>query len=431
MKTKILLLTMFAANLLFAQKTEKCATMTQYHKHVANNPQLIEKRKEIETFTQNWIRSQNSQKRGTRNVVTIPVVVHVIHAGEPIGTGTNISDAQIYSQIDILNEDFRLLNADSLDSNHPFWVDAADSEIEFCLAQQDEDGFATNGINRVDGLAEFGYDSWWNQEEVDTLVKPATQWDPLSYLNIWVVAFDPNGDAADLLGYANFPDEHGFDHDGVVIRYEAFGDEGTAGTGNFTGNNLGRTATHEIGHYFNLRHIWGDTICGDDFVADTPPQEFEEGNSGCPTFPHNAFNTCGSDANGEMYMNYMDYVDDDCMNMFTFGQADRMDAAIFGPRASLLSSVACQTPVSVKENKHKTTFRIYPNPTENIFNIQFNNTVEAAHIKLVDMAGKVVMSKSVNNTADVSVNVSSLAPGMYFVKAETSNNLITSKIFVK
>jgi hypothetical protein len=217
MKTKILLLTMFAANLLFAQKTEKCATMTQYHKHVANNPQLIEKRKEIETFTQNWIRSQNSQKRGTRNVVTIPVVVHVIHAGEPIGTGTNISDAQIYSQIDILNEDFRLLNADSLDSNHPFWVDAADSEIEFCLAQQDEDGFATNGINRVDGLAEFGYDSWWNQEEVDTLVKPATQWDPLSYLNIWVVAFDPNGDAADLLGYANFPDEHGFDHDGVVI----------------------------------------------------------------------------------------------------------------------------------------------------------------------------------------------------------------------
>lgn len=420
---------MLSATLLYAQKAEKCQTMTQYHKHVVKNSQLIEKRKEIELFTKNWANAENSQKRNARNIITIPVVVHVIHAGEAVGTGTNISDAQVYSQIDILNEDFRLLNADSLEIGHPFWVDAADSQIEFCLAQRDDGGFPTNGINRINGLAEFGYESWWDIDEFDTEVKPFTQWNPLSYLNIWVMSFDPDGDEATTLGYATFPDEHGLENDGIVVRYEAFGDEGAAGTGGFDANHLGRTVTHEVGHYFNLLHIWGDDACGNDLVADTPPQEAE--NIGCPIFPYNNFNSCGSDENGEMHMNYMDYSDDGCMNMFTLGQADRMNAALFGPRESLLNSVACQTSVSVKEKNNKTALRVFPNPADDKFIIQFNMHIESANIKLVDMAGKTVIHKSINNASEWSLDVSTFESGMYFLKTEINNNTITTKVLVK
>jgi hypothetical protein len=243
------------------------------------------------------------------------------------------------------------------------------------------------------------------------------------------VAFDPNGDAASLLGYATLPDEHGLENDGVVIRYEAFGNIGSAGSGDFSGNNLGRTATHEIGHYFNLFHIWGDDDCGDDLVDDTPPQETD--NSGCPLFPHNDFNICGSDENGEMYMNYMDYVDDGCMNMFTFDQSDRMDAALFGPRASLLNSTACESFVSVKEVDNKLALRAYPNPADDRFVIQFNKHIETANIKLVDMAGKTLITKSINNAAELSLDVSTFDSGMYFLKTETNNNIVTTKVFIK
>jgi hypothetical protein len=177
-----------------------------------------------------------------------------------------------------------------------------------------------------------------------------------------------------------------------------------------------------------LFHIWGDDICGDDFVDDTPPQLDE--NEGCPFFPHNDFNACGSDENGEMYMNYMDYVDDDCMNMFTVEQAVRMDAALFGPRASLLNSVACQTSLSVKNENFKTALKIYPNPVENILNVQFNKIVETGNIKLVDMAGKVVMNNTVDNSNIVTLDVSTLGSGIYFLKTET-NNIVTTKKFIK
>jgi hypothetical protein len=301
--------------------------------------------------------------------------------------------------------------------------------IEFCLAQRDDDGFPTNGINRVNGLDEFGYESWWDTDEFDTEVKPFTQWDPLSYLNIWVMAFDPNGDDASTLGYATFLDEHGLENDGVVIRYEAFGNVGSAGSGDFSGNNLGRTATHEIGHYFNLYHIWGDDFCGDDFVDDTPPQEAD--NFGCPNFPNNDFNSCGSDEFGEMYMNYMDYVDDECMNMFTFDQSERIDAALFGPRESLLNSIACESFVSVKEGNDKLILRVYPNPADDKFFIQFNKYIESANIKLVDMAGKTLITKSISNVTEWSIDISAFDGGMYFLKTETNNNIITTKVFVK
>jgi len=420
MKTLIaLILTVACIQSTWAQ--EKCGTMESYYNRVAKNPSILEKHKQIETFTADWIR-KSANKSGQRSILTIPVIVHVIHAGEGVGTGSNISDAQIYSQIDVLNLDFRRLNEDSLETSHPFWVNAADSEIEFCLAMQDEEGEPTDGIDRIDGLDEFGYESWWDTEEFDTIVKPYTQWDPNSYLNIWVMAFDSTGPDESTLGYATFPDEHGAENDGVVIRYDAFG---TIEAVEYP-TDLGRTATHEVGHYFNLSHIWGDDNCGDDFVADTPPQE--DKHDGCPTFPDNDFNSCGSDENGEMFMNYMDYSDDECLVMFTFDQADRMYAAISGPRASLLSSTACQVPTAAIENSGNLSISLYPNPVSNMLTVQ--NNVSDLKFRVYNSLGVLISEGFQANDSPLHIDATELLNGCYFLHLESKQNSIVRNFIV-
>ncbi len=412
-----IILTIACTQMSWAQ--EKCGTMKRYYDRVAKDPSLAEKHKQIETFTANWIR--NSANKSSRVVITIPVVVHVIHAGEAVGTDANISDAQIYSQIDVLNLDFRRLNEDSLETNHPFWVNAADCEIEFCLAQQDEDGFPTDGIERIDGLSEFGSDVW-SGPVFDSIVKPDTQWDPDSYLNIWTVDFDPNSDDSTTLGYATFPDEHGAANDGVVIGYLYFGTTGDVESP----NDLGRTSTHEVGHYFNLFHIWGDDNCGDDQVADTPPQEAEHG--GCPTFPDNPNNSCGSDANGEMYMNYMDYSDDDCLVMFTFGQSDRMYAAISGPRASLLNSVGCQAPTGINENIKSLSVSLYPNPVSDVLAVKYN--FNDVRFRVYNSLGVLISEGFQTNAASLKIDASKLSDGCYLLQLESEGSSIVKKFTV-
>lgn len=245
------------------------------------------------------------------NVITIPVIVHVIHNGEPVGTGANISQAQIQSQIDVLNEDFRRTGAGS--NNHPA---GADTEIQFAMALVDPQGnlLSQPGIHRVNGNR-----SSWEHDDIQSILKPNTVWDPNRYLNIWTVQF--GGSSQGLLGYAQFPSLstlQGFDQnegpastDGVVIRWQSFGRVGNVQAP----YNRGRTATHEIGHWLGLRHIWGDGGCSvDDFCADTP-------NSGQPNYNCVAVTSCGS---ADMIENYMDYSQDVCMNIFTNCQKGRM-----------------------------------------------------------------------------------------------------------
>jgi hypothetical protein len=250
-----------------------------------------------------------------RKLITIPVVVHVVwHTDEE-----NISDEQVQSQIDALNRDYRLKN-DDRSSVPDVWTSlVTDPNIEFELAGTDPGGSATNGITRT----RTDRDAFTTDDGIKRAsTGGADGWPSDRYLNLWTCNL-----SGGLLGYAQFPGGPA-ETDGVVILSTAFGTTGTA-TAPF---NLGRTATHEVGHWLDLRHIWGDrNDCkGDDRVGDTPEQEGP--NYGTPDFPHV---TCQNGPNGDMFMNYMDYVDDAAMVMFTSGQVARMNATLGGPRSSL------------------------------------------------------------------------------------------------
>lgn len=317
------LLLLFAVLFAFsAQAQRKCATMEVHERLLNEDPNYHRHLEEIETFTERFIASGNYNK--STNIITIPVVVHVVY----YNSTQNISDAQIQSQIDVLNADFRNLNSDKNNRPSLFAGLAADIQIEFCLAKRTPTGAATNGIIRKQTTV--------NGFSTDDKVKYSSTggsdaWDRNKYLNLWVCAL-----TGGVLGYAQFPGGAAAT-DGVVIDYRYFGTIGTA-TAPF---NKGRTATHEVGHWLNLRHIWGDANCGNDFVSDTPTQQ--AANYGCPSFPKPS---CGNTS--DMFMNYMDYVDDACMNMFTSGQSSRMRAlfATGGARVSLLTSDGCTPPSS-------------------------------------------------------------------------------------
>jgi hypothetical protein len=327
MKRKIA--TLFSALILMgsAYSQRNCGTNEYQQNLELNDPSIIRNREEIEEFTRTFIANYSE---GERVNVTIPVVVHIVWNT----TTENISDAQIQSQLTVLNNDFRRLNADVANTPSAFSSLTADANINFCLATTDPNGNATNGIVRVQtAVTAFGT----NDQVKSSSTGGSNAWDRNRYLNIWVC--DISGG---ILGYAQFPGGTA-STDGVVIDYQYFGTTGTA-TAPF---NKGRTGTHEVGHWLNLYHIWGDdgTGCtGSDLVSDTPNQGSE--NYGCPVFPKVS---CSNGPNGDMFMNYMDYTDDACMFMFSTGQAARMQALFStgGARASLLTSNGCGTPTPV------------------------------------------------------------------------------------
>ncbi|MEM7041014.1 MAG: zinc metalloprotease, partial [Bacteroidota bacterium] len=221
-------------------------------------------------------------------------------------------------------EDFRRNNADRQNTPSAFTGVAADSEIEFCLATTDPNGNPTNGITRT-----FTNSTSFSANDAMKFQSSGGKdaWPTGQYLNMWVCNL-----GGGLLGYAQFPGSGSASTDGVVVGYNYFGNTGAVSAP----FNKGRTTTHEVGHWLNLRHIWGDANCGNDFVSDTPTQQSD--NSGCPNHP---LPSCGN--SGDMFMNYMDYTNDACMNLFTEGQKDRMRAVV-GPggfRSSLLSSLGC------------------------------------------------------------------------------------------
>jgi len=328
---------------------ERCAT-DEYNKILLmNHPNMMgsktfEKNLSKQIQLNRLSRSGVSASSSRRAPYVIPIVVHVIHNGEAIGVGANISDAHVLSQIQVLNEDFRrMLNTNGY-NEHP---DGADVNVEFCLAQQTPDGCVTNGINRIDMSATS---TTWSGPDgnTDTVLKPATFWDASKYLNVWSVNFESSG----LLGFAQFPGGPA-NTDGVVVGYQYFGsndDPNVTISGNF---NLGRTLTHEVGHYLGLYHTFQGGCAeagGGDLCADTPAVASSSsnsdicntGNDSCPT----PINT------PDMVENYMDYSQDSCMNVFTNDQKARVIATLTGSanRPTNLNSNVCTPLASVNDD---------------------------------------------------------------------------------
>ncbi|MPS75151.1 MAG: zinc metalloprotease [Chryseobacterium sp.] len=258
----------------------------------------------IEAGIQNFISSDKVLSDGT---VDIPVVVNVIYKT----SAENISDARIAEQIAILNADFGGTNTDASKIPTEFaGVKAGDTKVRFHLIKT---------VRKSTTKTKWGTNDAMKKSSSGGI--DATS--PANYFNLWIV-----GNMGGILGYATFPESAGLWNDGVVIAAPYFGK-----TGATSPYNLGRTATHEVGHYLNLRHIWGDANCGNDLVADTPTQT--GANYGKPTYP--LYNTCSGTSRSVMFMNYMDYVDDAAMFMFSAGQKTRTQAVLAssGARAGL------------------------------------------------------------------------------------------------
>ncbi len=264
------------------------------------------------------------------SVVTIPVVVHIVF-NTP---AENISDEQVYSQLEVLNEDFRMLNTDygiTVPNEFvPFQPLAADAQIQFCLASVDPAGNPTSGITRR--ATTHGPFNYPTTDMMFGASGGTDVWNTTQYLNLYVC--DISGT---IIGYAPYPLTAPASTDAVVIDVNTFGKNGTAGFP----FDLGRTATHEIGHWLNLVHIFADdnppTCTDSDGVADTPNQL--DANGGCPGVTV----SCGNGPNGDMSMNYMDYTDDRCMYMFSAGQKARMLASFMpgSGRDALATSPGC------------------------------------------------------------------------------------------
>jgi Pregnancy-associated plasma protein-A/Secretion system C-terminal sorting domain/Fibronectin type III domain/Bacterial pre-peptidase C-terminal domain len=323
MKQALLVVFAFVATLQLAAQERSCGTMKVLAEKKHQDTHIITRMNAIEDHTRHFSPNQFT----TRGTITLPIVIHVLHR---VGV-ENISDAQIFSQIAVLNKDFRAQNPDKSLVAAPFKDFIADAGIEFCLAKRDPSGNATTGIHRKN----TDRTSWGTSDDMKKAsLGGADPWNTAEYINIWVCNI-----GGGALGFSQLP---GIDPltDGLVIDYRYFGTAGTV----HVPFDRGRTVTHELGHFFNLRHIWGDAECGDDYVADTP--QHSAPHFGFPTFP--LYSTCAGNPL-KLTNNFMDYVNDNCMVMFTTGQKNRMLATLApnGPRASLVTSKGCLPPTNV------------------------------------------------------------------------------------
>jgi len=298
-----------------AARRRMCGAMEAHMRLLEIDPGMRERRAEIHALTSRLIADGASSRRMRGAPITIPVVVHVVYKN----AAENISAAQIATQMNALNRDFSAGNLDRA-TCPPVWTGLiADAQIRFVLATKDPRGKTTTGITRT----ATSVNAFSTSDAVKHRASGGQDpWPSDKYLNLWVCTL-----AGGLLGYAQFPGGPAAT-DGVVILNTAFGLTGTASAP----FNLGRTAVHEVGHWLNLNHIWGDAsdCSGTDHVADTPNAQLPNYNA--PTFPHIS---CGNGPSGDMFVNYMDYVDDRVMVMFTRGQVARMQASLAGPRSSI------------------------------------------------------------------------------------------------
>jgi hypothetical protein len=353
--------------------------------------------------------NQDALPTGPSRII-IPVVVHVLYNKDH----ENISDDQILSQIESLNADFSKANPDFKNVPPVFAALAANTGIVFQLAKSDPSGRATTGIIRK----KTNRMMWTDDDKIKSDQQGGSSpWDSRHYLNIWVGSLINS-----LLGYASFPGGPA-ELDGIVVRYDIFGTRGKL-TAPY---NKGRTMTHEVGHWLNLKHLWGDVSCGDDGIADTPRQL--GGSRGRPAFPLITA-ACDNGPDGAMFMNFMDFTDDASMHMFTTGQAIMMQSmfAANGPRVTILSSKGVEEPwnTSIPEPVGVTasgSMQVYPNPVTSgtlTIAVSGDQVQSGKPYTIFNALGQPLIRGILTNEQN-QVRVGQLSPGIYFIRVGEGN----------
>lgn len=368
--------------------------------------------------------SAKANQNKSNSIYTIPVVIHVVYNTPE----QNLPDSVLLNQIEILNQDYNRENPDTVDLRSEFLPIAGDPQIKFQLAQIDENGMPTTGITRTStGTTSFGSlavlgGSFADLEMVKSTVDGGHDpWDQSRYMNIWIcnMAIDFFGQQIPaILGYAtpppglpNWPggSTNGLS-DGVVLQFQAVGSNNPnpLDTGGGIIDVEGRTATHEVGHYLGLRHIWGDGDCTEEDGVDDTPNADAESQQDCDP----SKNTCTDNIIGmdlpDMIENYMDYSAETCQNSFTQGQADLMHGVLDGPRFDLVNN----NPASIFEND-VIAWNVLPNPTDGMVRIESEELVKS--VEIFNPQGERIVINTPNAQSDM-IDLSSFATGVYIVR---------------
>ncbi|HEV8286363.1 MAG TPA: M43 family zinc metalloprotease [Chitinophagaceae bacterium] len=407
---------LFTTGKIFAQRT--CASYQVIQEQMRNDPQFARKVREKEKSFENYVRKLDKQ-RGKPTTITIPVAVHVLYSSPD----QNISDAQVQSQIDVLNEDFTATNRDYNNYDAGYGAVKGDMNLKFCLVQTVHRQTRIKSFAVTDNMK---YSSRGGDDAID----------PIHILNIWVCNL-----SGGVLGFAYYP---GISPEkfGVVCHTNAFGRGSQYNL--FAAFNLGRTVTHEIGHCFGLVHIWGDAHCGNDFVDDTPLQN--DPNFGCPGEGH--LSTC-TGTPLEMWMNYMDYTDDRCMYFHSDGQVARANFFIdTDPQLQSIVSSTCTTTASsntIVSSSNATTstlsritngeFAVYPSLTQGRINIELSADRNGiAMVNIYNVTGALMMKQQITVTEGMNIrtmDLNRLQNGVYILQLNRDNTKAIKKLVVQ
>ena len=393
-----------------------CGTHSYQQSSLLREHLLGSKQAQIESLTRQYL--ENRQEANANviegTVIRIPVVVHILYH-DP---NQMLSNEKVLEQLAILNNCFRRRNADTASTPAVFASRAADTEIEFHLAISDPQRKNTSGIIRkYTPITE-----WEANDEMKFSANMGNDaWDATQYLNIWVCNMKR------VAGYSSSPGTDPL-RDGMVLSFDAFG------IGRTEGLDQGKTAVHEAGHWLNLRHLWGDTYCGDDGVNDTPVQGGY--NTGCPTAPRIS---CANGPYGDMYMNYMDFTSDNCTNLFTLDQKERMRSMFMtgGPRYNILFSTGLQPPLFFEaplpeEPPRWLHSQLYPNPaaSEITLDLSYDSRWIGKTLNIINLQGQ-SMKQVIIQAKVQTISIANLQPGIYLLTAKKEDGQFLRHKFVK